>query len=421
MTALFKNATVFYQNRLQKLDIFVKNGLIVEISETIAAHSGIRVVDCRNDHIFPGFTDVHVHLREPGFSYKETIQSGTLAAAHGGYTTVCAMPNLNPVPDCAKNLAVQLDLIKKNAVIRVIPYGAVTKGELGKELSDMASMAGDVVGFSDDGHGVQSDEMMAVAMQEAKQLQKPIVAHCEINHLLNGGYIHQGVYAQQHGHKGICSESEYGQVARDIDCVRRTGCKYHVCHVSTKESVELIRRAKADGLDVSGETAPHYLVLCEEDLQEDGRFKMNPPLRSKQDKQALIKGIQDGTIEVIATDHAPHSAAEKSRGLAKSAMGIVGLETAFSVLYTHLVRNGVITLESLVTLLSTKPNKRFDVGTVFDVGNAADFCLYDLDDSYTINPETFCSMGRATPFAGQTVYGRCKLTVCNGEIVWRDL
>lgn len=352
--------------------------------------------------IVPGLCDVHVHFREPGFSYKETIRSGSLAAKAGGYTTVCTMPNLNPVPDSLENLKIQLDIIEKDAAVRVLPYGAITKGELGKELSDMEAMAPYVCAFSDDGHGVQNDEMMRAAMLKAKSLGKIIAAHCEDNSLLNGGYIHDGEYCRAHGHKGISSESEYRQIERDLRLAEEAGASYHVCHISTKESVQLIRDAKKRGVDVTCETGPHYLVLCDEDLQEDGRFKMNPPLRSRADKEALIEGILDGTIDMIATDHAPHSKEEKSRGLQGSAMGIVGLETAFPVLYTELVRKGVIALEKLIELMSINPRKRF--GITEDPG----FAVFEIATPYTIDPDGFKTMGRATPFAGWEVYGKCE-------------
>ena len=363
--------------------------------------------------IVPGLCDVHVHFREPGFSYKETIASGSAAAAHGGYTAVCTMPNLSPVPDCAEHLKAQLDAIDKSAVIEVIPYGAITVGEKGEELSDMESMADNVCAFSDDGRGVQNDSMMREAMAKAKRLGKIISAHCEDNSLLFGGYIHDGEYAKAHGHRGISSESEYRQIERDLRLAEETGCAYHVCHISTKESVELIRQAKERGVDVTSETAPHYLVLCDEDMQEDGRFKMNPPLRSREDKQSLIEGIKDGTIDMIATDHAPHSAEEKGRGLEKSLMGVVGLETAFPVLYTELVKKNIITLERLVELMSFKPKERFGIDT------GCDFAVFGIDEPYKTDPNEFLSMGRATPFAGREVFGRCLLTVHGGKAVYK--
>lgn len=363
--------------------------------------------------IVPGLCDVHVHFREPGFSYKETIASGSAAAAHGGYTAVCTMPNLDPVPDSAEHLQVQLNAIDKSAVIEVIPYGAITVGEKGEKLADMEAMSDKVCAFSDDGKGVQNDEMMREAMTAAKRLGKIIAAHCEDNSLLFGGYIHDGEYARMHGHRGISSESEYKQIERDLRLAEETGCAYHVCHISTKESVELIRQAKARGVDVTCETAPHYLVLCDEDMQEDGRFKMNPPLRSREDKEALIEGIKDGTIDMIATDHAPHSAEEKGRGLEKSLMGVVGLETAFPVLYTELVTKNIITLDRLVELMSFKPKERFGI----DTNN--DFAVFDISEAYKIDPGDFLSMGRATPFAGREVFGRCLLTVHNGKVVYK--
>ena len=370
-------------------------------------------VNDKGHTVLPGFCDVHVHLREPGFSYKETIRTGTLAAARGGYTAVCAMPNLSPVPDSPEHLKIQQDIIDRNAAIAVLPYASITVGELGEELSDMEAMAPDVVAFSDDGRGVQSDELMEEAMIRAKALKKLIVAHCEVNGLLRGGYIHDGAYAAAHGHKGICSESEWRQIERDAALAKKTGCAYHVCHISTKESVEIIRRAKAEGVNITCETAPHYLLLTEDDLQEDGRFKMNPPIRTKADRDALIEGILDGTIDMIATDHAPHSAEEKSGGLKDSAFGIVGLETAFPLLYTGLVKTGIITLEKLVQLLTENPRKRFGITA------GPGYTVWDLDAEYTIDPADFLSMGKATPFEGAKVSGRCLKTVYNNEEVWK--
>lgn len=382
-------------------------------AEKFLADGGLSPVISKKYIIVPGLCDVHVHFREPGFSYKETIASGSAAAAHGGYTAVCTMPNLDPVPDSAEHLQVQLDAIKRGAAIKVLPYGAITVGEKGERLADMEAISDKVCAFSDDGKGVQNDEMMREAMTAAKHLGKIISAHCEDNSLLFGGYIHDGEYAKAHGHRGISSASEYKQIERDLRLAEETGCAYHVCHISTKESVELIRQAKARGVDVTCETAPHYLVLCDEDMQEDGRFKMNPPLRSLEDKQALIEGIKDGTIDMIATDHAPHSAEEKGRGLEKSLMGIVGLETAFPVLYTELVTKNIITLDRLVELMSFKPKERFGI----DTNN--DFAVFDISEAYKIDPENFLSMGRATPFAGREVFGRCLLTVHNGKVVYK--
>ena len=396
--------------KVRKLDMGeVSKEILFSLDGSVSAFDSEKYI------AFPGFCDVHVHFREPGFSYKETIKTGCAAAARGGYTAVCTMPNLTPVPDSGENLKVQTDLIKRDALIHVLPYGAITVGEKGEQLAELEAMAPDVVAFSDDGRGVQSDDMMRQAMLRAKALGKMIVAHCEVNSLLRGGYIHDGEYARAHGHRGICSESEYAQIERDLRLVRETGCAYHVCHISARESVELIRRAKAEGLDVSCETAPHYLLLDDSMLQEEGRFKMNPPIRTKADQQALVEGILDGTIDMIATDHAPHSAEEKSRGLEKSAFGIVGLETAFPLLYTGLVKTGIISLEKLVELLSIRPRQRFHI----PLGN--DFCLWDLESSYLIDPERFASMGRATPFAGMSVQGRCVLTVYQGRAVYMDI
>ncbi len=362
--------------------------------------------------VFPGFVDVHVHLREPGFSYKETIASGTRAGAHGGYTELCSMPNLSPVPDSVKNLAPQLQAIERDAVIGVHPYASITKGEKGNELSDMEALSPYVVAFSDDGRGVQSEEVMRKAMQKAKSLKKMIVAHCEDNRLLCGGYIHDGTYAKVHGHRGICSESEWGPIKRDIELLKETECAYHVCHISTKESVELIRAAKAEGLDITCETAPHYLVFNDSMLKEEGRFKMNPPIRGEEDRQALLEGILDGTVDMIATDHAPHSREEKSKGLEGSLMGVVGLETAFPVLYTRLVKTEIISTERLITLMCENPRKRFGL----PVGNS--FSVWDLNREFSVNPREFLSMGRSTPFEGEKLYGRCLLTVRDGKVVW---
>ena len=373
---------------------------------------GLSGFDSSEYVIFPGFCDVHVHFREPGFSYKETIATGSRAAARGGYTAVCTMPNLNPVPDSVENLGVQRCLIEETACIHVYPYGAITVGEQGEALSDLEGMAPDVVGFSDDGRGVQSDDLMRQAMLRAKALGKPIVAHCEVNSLLRGGYIHDGDYAKAHGHRGICSESEWGQIARDLQLVKETGCAYHVCHVSAKESVALIRKAKAEGLDVTCETGPHYLVMDDSDLQEDGRFKMNPPLRGEDDREALIQGILDGTIDMIATDHAPHSAEEKSRGLEKSAFGIVGIETAFPILYTCLVKPGILSLNKLLELLCVNPRRRFGLPL------GTDYSIWDLNAAYPIDPKDFLSKGRATPFAGWQVNGKCIATICDGKLVY---
>ena len=364
-----------------------------------------------NCYIFPAFCDVHVHLREPGFFYKETIASGTAAAARGGYSDVFSMPNLNPVPDNKQALDMQLDIIKKDAVINVHPYASITVGQKGEELSSFEELS-EAVAFSDDGRGVQSAEMMKKAMENAKEMGKIIVAHCEDNSLLFGGCIHDGQFAKKNGFKGICSESEWKPIERDIELVRQTGCKYHVCHISTKESVELIRKAKAEGLDITCETAPHYLILNDMDLKNEGRFKMNPPIRSEEDRLALIEGIKDGTIDMIATDHAPHSKEEKDKGLEGSLMGIVGIETAFPLMYTHLVKKGIITLEKLIELMAINPRKRFGLP------ETEDFCVFDLNEDYEINPDEFLSKGKATPFQGEKVFGRCRLTVVNNKIAY---
>ena len=378
----------------------------------IGCEADVSRFDAPHYCLFPGFCDVHVHFREPGFSYKETIKSGSMAAARGGYTDVCTMPNLSPVPDSAAHIGEQLDIIARDAVIGVHPYAAITVGEMGRELVDFAALAPLCIAFSDDGRGVQREEMMREAMLRAKKEGKLIVAHCEVNDLLRGGYIHDGEYARAHNHRGICSASEYEQVARDIALVRETGCPYHVCHISTKETVALIRAAKAEGLDVTCETAPHYLVMDDSDLQEDGRFKMNPPLRSAADREALVEGLLDGTIDMIATDHAPHSAEEKSRGLEKSAFGIVGLETALPLLYTKLVKTGILPMERLIDALCEAPRKRFGI----KAGN--DFSIWDLNTEFTVDPDEFLTMGRATPLAGMQLFGRCLCTVRDGNVVY---
>ena len=409
MKALFKNANVYANGEFKKQTMLLDGA---SLSVFMGDVSTIDAPTFDNIAIFPGFCDVHVHFREPGFSYKETIATGSAAAARGGYTAVCTMPNLNPTPDNPENLKIQTDIIKKDARIAVFPYGTITKGQAGEELSDMDGMKDDVIGFSDDGKGVQTDELMLKAMKKAHSLGKMIVAHCEDNSLLRGGYIHDGEYAKEHGHRGICSESEFGQIARDLELVKKVGCKYHVCHVSAKESVEVIRKAKANGIDVTCETAPHYLTMTDLDIMEHGRFKMNPPIRSKEDRDALIEGIKDGTVDMIATDHAPHSAEEKSKGLEKSNMGVVGIETSFAVMYTYLVKPGIITLEELVEIMSVKPRERFEIES--DVG----FTVFDLGEEYKINPDEFLSMGKSTPFDGAQVFGKCLVTVYDGKIAY---
>lgn len=416
---VIKGCEVFRQGVFVSADVEILDGIVTRIQPGIVPGEGVSVCNFDNCLVVPGLVDVHVHLREPGFSYKETIKSGTKAAARSGYAAVCAMPNLSPVPEDAATLAQELDIIERDAVIDVLPYGAITRGQKGAELADMAAMAPQVCGFSDDGHGVQSPELMRAAMLEAKRLVKPIAAHCEDNSLLRGGYIHDGEYARAHGHRGICSESEWGPIARDAELVREAGCAYHVCHISTAESAEIIRRAKAEGLDISCETGPHYLLLSDADLQEDGRFKMNPPLRSEADRRALVDALLDGTIDMIATDHAPHSAEEKSRGLEGSAFGITGLETAFPVLWTGLVEPGIISRERLIELMSTAPARRFGIESGIEVGRVASLAVFDTKSSYTIDPAAFTSQGKATPFAGREVRGRCVLNICKGREVWR--
>lgn len=416
MKTRYMNARIFRGGRFEEGSLLVDGERFAEDGPAAAVD---RTVDLGGRCVVPGLVDVHVHLREPGFPHKETIATGTAAAARGGYTTVCSMPNLDPAPDTPEHLHAQTGLIRRDAVVRVVPYASITLGQRGcGELVDFAALAPEVVGFSDDGRGVQSAELMERAMRQAAAVGKPIVAHCEVDELLRGGYIHDGGYCREHGHKGISSESEWRQVERDIALAEKTGCRYHVCHVSTRESVELVRRAKARGLRVSCETAPHYLLLCDDDLQEEGRFKMNPPLRSRADREALVEGIVDGTIEVAATDHAPHTAEEKARGLAGSAMGIVGLECAFPLLYKYLVLPGTISLERLVELMSVNPRRIFGLGGGLEPGEPADFTVLDLDAQYAIDPAAFRSKGRATPFAGWPVQGRAAMTVVGGRCVY---
>lgn len=418
MKTLLKNGKVYSNGVFTESDIAVSDGIIAAVSADISGAGFDSVIDIRGYYAVPGFTDVHVHLREPGFSYKETVKTGTLAAAHGGYTRVCSMPNLNPAPDSPETLSAELSLIYRDALIEVMPYGCITRGEKGQELSDIEGIAGLVCGFSDDGKGVQSREMMRKAMLRVRDCGAFIAAHCEDEALLNGGYIHQGRYAAQHSHKGICSESEWRPIKRDLELVRETGCRYHVCHISAKESVNLIREAKREGLPVTCETGPHYLVLCEDDLREEGRFKMNPPLRSREDKQALLEGITDGTIDCIATDHAPHTAEEKSRGLKDSLMGVVGLETSFAVLNTALVNSGLITLERLVELMSINPARLLGKDSELRAGNKANIAVLDISAEYIIDPAKFLSMGRSTPFEGMPVRGENVLTIYEGKTVW---
>ena len=400
---IIKNAMVFRNNVFKTEDYFINVPDTARVSFDNSSD---------NIYVFPAFCDVHVHFREPGFSYKETIYSGSRSAARGGYSDVCTMPNLDPVPDCYESIMEQRKIIERDAAVNVHPYASVTVGEKGEKLSDFDALSPLCIAFSDDGRGVQSEDMMRAAMIKAKSMGKIIAAHCEDNSLLNGGYIHDGEYARLHGHRGICSESEWRPIERDIRLAKETGCAYHVCHISCRESVELIRRAKADGVDITCETAPHYLVMNDMMLEEDGRFKMNPPIRSEDDRLALIEGIKDGTIDMIATDHAPHSAEEKSRGLEKSLMGVVGLETAFPVLYTYLVKEGIISLEKLIELMSVNPRKRFHIK---DSG----ICVYDLGKEYAIDPEKFETKGRSTPFSGRKVYGENIMTVIGGKIAWR--
>ena len=421
MRYLLQNAQLLSSGGVfRAADVLLSGGRIVSIGDRISCPADAVSIDLHKAVLFPGFVDVHVHLREPGFSYKETILTGTLAAAHGGFAHVAAMPNLDPVPDCAAALAVQRAIIEKDALVHVHPYGAISVGEKGERLADLEGLAPGVIAFSDDGRGVQSESLMREAMMQCRRLGKILAAHCEDNSLLHGGYIHDGAYARAHGHRGICSESEWGPIARDLRLAEETGCAYHVCHVSTKESVALIRAAKRRGVDVTCETAPQYLTFTDEDLQEDGRFKMNPPLRAREDRDALIEGLLDGTIDMLVTDHAPHSREEKARGLEKSAMGVVGLETSFAASYTALVQTGILPLGKLVDLMHGAPMRRFGCGTELAEGQPADLTAFDLTKTYTVDPETFLTMGRATPFAGRALTGVCKLTMIGGEPVWKE-
>jgi dihydroorotase len=419
MDLLLKGGTLIDGTGRRRGDVLVRDGRIAAVGPDIVEASGVRTLDCGGKMVSAGFVDVHVHFREPGQRYKETIRTGSLAAAHGGYTTVCAMPNLDPVPDSPDTLALEQEIIDRDACIEVLPYAAITRGRKGLEPVDFAALKDRCVAFSDDGSGVQRDGMMLQAMTEAARQDVILAAHCEDNALLHGGYIHDGRYAAAHGHKGICSESEWGQIRRDLALAEQTGCRYHVCHISCSESVGLIRQAKARGVRVTCETGPHYLTLCEDDLQEDGRFKMNPPLRRAEDREALIEGLLDGTIDAVATDHAPHSAEEKSRGLAGSAMGVVGLETAFPVLYTALVIPGRLPLERLIEALTDGPRRAFRLPGGLRPGEAADLTVIDPDAAWTVDPADFLSLGKATPFAGQAVRSRIVLTLKDGEPVWQ--
>ena len=420
MKMLLKNAFIYSGTEFVKSDLLIDDGRIVDIFRNTDIICD-NIYDLSGLYIFPGFTDVHVHLREPGFSYKETIKTGAYASAKGGFTHIYSMPNLNPAPDSYDTLKLQLDIIEKDAEIEVIPYGCITKERKGEELSHMTSMKDAVCAYTDDGSGIQTEELMEKAMEKAKSLDKIIAAHCEDNSLLKGGYIHDGEYAKKNGHKGICSESEWGQIARDLELAKKTGVKYHVCHISTKESVDIIRKAKAEGVDVTCETGPHYLVFNDMDLKEEGRFKMNPPIRSEEDRLALIEGIKDGTIDMIATDHAPHSLEEKSKGLKDSMMGVVGIETSFPVCYTHLVKKGIITLPELVKLMAENPANRFNKFNKPEKGGICDICIFDLNSEYEINPEDFVSMGKSTPFAGEKVFGKNIATIYKDKFVYGNL
>ena len=417
---ILKGGTIVCGEGSRKADILIADDKIVAIGKNLVADSDTEVIDVEGKIVTYGLADVHVHLREPGYSAKETIATGTRAAAHGGVTTVCSMPNLNPAPDAPETIAVEQRMIDEQAAVEVLPFATISSKRAGRELADIEALRPLSVGYSDDGNGIQTEPLMRQAMQRIAAVDGIIAAHCEDDSLLHAGYIHDGEYARQHGHKGICSESEWGPIKRDVKLAEEEGCRYHICHISTKESVAIIREAKSKCAHISCETAPHYLILCDENLQEEGRFKMNPPLRAKEDRAALIEGIKDGTIEVIATDHAPHTAEEKSRGLKGSMMGIVGIETSFALCYTHLVRKGIITVEKLVELMSENPRRIFRLGGAMSVGERADIAVFDIDTPYTINPDNFLSMGNATPFAGEEVFGRCVLTIFAGKKVYQE-
>ena len=417
---ILKGGTIVCGEGNRKADILIADDKIVAIGENLVADSDTEVIDVEGKIVTYGLADVHVHLREPGYSAKETIATGTRACAHGGVTTVCSMPNLNPAPDAPETIAIEQRMINEQAVVEVLPFATISSKRAGRELADIEALRPLSVGYSDDGNGIQTEPLMRQAMQRIAAVDGIIAAHCEDDSLLHAGYIHDGEYARQHGHKGICSESEWGPIKRDVKLAEEEGCRYHICHISTKESVAIIREAKSKCAHISCETAPHYLILCDENLQEEGRFKMNPPLRAKEDRAALIEGIKDGTIEVIATDHAPHTAEEKSRGLKGSMMGIVGIETSFALCYTHLVRKGIITIEKLVELMSENPRRIFRLGGAMSVGERADIAVFDIDTPYTINPDNFLSMGKATPFAGEEVFGRCVLTIFAGKKVYQE-
>ena len=415
---LLKGGTVVRNGLIERADVYVADGKIARVAADIQPAEGDKIYDCTGLTIMSGLVDLHVHLREPGFSSKETIATGTAAAAHGGFTTVCSMPNLAPAPDTMENLQQQLDIIERDAVIKVLPYATITRKRAGDELVNFAELKPYVAGFSDDGTGVQTEEVMRQAMVEAAKTDTIIAAHCEVDELLCGGYIHDGEYAAKNGHRGICSESEWKQVERDIELAAEAGCRYHVCHISTKQTVELIRQAKARGVKITCETGPHYLTMCDMDLKEEGRFKMNPPIRSAEDRDALIAGLQDGTIDVVATDHAPHTAEEKSRGLERSAMGVVGIETSFAVIYTKLVKAGIISLEKAVEVLAEAPRKIFNLGGGLKEGEAADIAVFDLEKEFTVDPDTFLSKGRSTPFEGWQLQGECCLTLVDGRVAY---
>ena len=422
MRMLLKGGLVYENGHLVPMDVEITDGIVTGRGQAISSNAD-KVYDCRNLAVFPGFADVHVHLREPGFSYKETIESGTKACARGGYTVVGAMPNLNPAPDCDEHLRIQEEMIASQAVIRVLPYASITLGQKGEgELTDIEGLAQRVIGFSDDGRGVKEADTMKAAMEKCKAADSIIAAHCEDMSLIPaGGAIHDGAFAKEHGIPGIPSESEWGPIARDVELVKETGCRYHVCHVSTKESVEIIRKAKAEGVNITAETGPHYLLLCQDDLQDLGRFKMNPPLRDKEDMDALVEGILDGTIDMIATDHAPHSDEEKGRGLAKSAMGVVGIESAFPLMYTYFVKTGKMTLETLIDRMVYAPKKRFRLDGGINVGDRAEITVFDLEAEYVIDPKDFLSKGKATPFEGWKVNGECKLTICGEKVAYENI
>jgi dihydroorotase len=423
MKLLIKNGNILCHNgEMQTVDIRIEEGKIAEIGKHLKA-SGETIMNADGKLVAPGFIDVHVHLREPGGEQKETIETGTLAAARGGFTTICAMPNTKPVPDTVEHLKNLKERIKENAHVRVLPYASITVKEAGQELTDFESLQKEgAFAFTDDGAGVQNAGIMLKAMKKAAALQASVVAHCEDNTLVFGGVVHDGVFAKTHNIQGIPSVCEAVHIARDVLLAEAAGCHYHVCHISTKESVRTVRDAKKAGIHVTAEVTPHHLLLTEEDIPGlDANYKMNPPLRSKEDREALINGLLDGTIDCIATDHAPHTIEDKQAGIYKAPFGIVGLETAFPLLYSRFVQTGIFTLKKLVDWMTIKPAEIFKLpyGRL-EEGAAADLVIIDLNLEKEIVPQHFASKGRNTPFGGWKCKGWPIATFVNGKLVWQE-